>query len=91
VLDEMENPDVTTLAQLVSAAMGKEIEAWLKDRKNRRSIPHRLEKSGYVQVRNDTAKDGLWKVNGTRQVVYGKSALPARDRLKAAGNLMQER
>jgi hypothetical protein len=41
--------------------------------------------------RNDTAKDGLWKVNGARQGVYGKSALPARDRLKAAGNLMQER
>jgi hypothetical protein len=89
VLDEMGNPDVTTLSQLVSAATGKEIETWLRDRKNRRVIRHRLEKCGYVQVRNDTAKDGLWKVNGTRQVIYGKSALPARDRLKAAGNLMQ--
>jgi hypothetical protein len=75
----------------VSGATGKEIETWLRDRKNRRVIPHRLEKCGYVQVRNDTAKDGLWKVNGTRQVIYGKSALPARDRVKAAGNLLQER
>jgi hypothetical protein len=36
-----------------------------------------------VPVRNDTAHDGLWKLNGSRQVVYGKLALTVRDRFKA--------
>ena len=54
-----------------------------QERKNRRIIPHRLEKVGYVPARNDTAQDGLWKINGARQVVYAKSALSVRDRFKA--------
>jgi hypothetical protein len=45
---------------------------WIRDRKNRRKIPHRLEKCGYIQVRNDDAKDGLCKINGARQAVYSK-------------------
>jgi hypothetical protein len=51
---------------------------WLRDRRNARRIPHRLEACGYVAVRNDAAKDGLWKVNGRRQVIYAKSVLPLR-------------
>jgi hypothetical protein len=50
-------------------------------------IPHRLEKCGYVPVRNDGADDGLWKINNRRQVVYAKAGLSLRDRLKAASNL----
>jgi hypothetical protein len=61
-----------------------------KDRKNRRVIPHRLEKCGYVQVRNDSAKDGLWKINGARQAVYVKSPLSIRDRIEAANKLMED-
>jgi hypothetical protein len=60
---------------------------WIKDRKNRRQIPHRLEACGYSPVRNDAAKDGLWKINGTRQVVYAKAGLTQRDRLAAAQRL----
>jgi Family of unknown function (DUF5906) len=73
VLDEMGNPEATTLIRITDAAAG-EIQAWLRDRKNRRAIPHRLEKCGYVPVRNGDAKDGFWKIRGARQVVYGKSA-----------------
>jgi hypothetical protein len=86
VLDRMGNPDATTMIRITAAAMG-EIETWLKDRKNRRQIPHRLEKCGYVPVRNDAAKDGLWKINGTRQVVYAQDALSTHDQLKAASQL----
>jgi hypothetical protein len=50
-------------------------------------IPHRLEKCGYAPVRNDAAKDGLWKINGVRQVVYAKTTLSIRDRLAAANDL----
>jgi Family of unknown function (DUF5906) len=46
VLDAMRNPDATTLSKITFAAGGKEIETWLKDRKNRRAIPHRLETCG---------------------------------------------
>jgi hypothetical protein len=49
VLDEMQNPDATTLSRITAAATG-DIMAWLSDRKNRRAIPHRLEKCGYVPV-----------------------------------------
>ena len=87
VLDTMGNPDATTLARLVFAAGGKEIEGWLRDRKNRRLIPHRLEQCGYVPIRNDCNKIGLWVINGERQVVYAKNTLSIRDMLKAARKL----
>jgi len=53
-------PEATTLAliaQRASATFGE----WLRDRKNARKVPHRLEECGYVPVRNAGAKDGLWK------------------------------
>ena len=83
VLDQLGNPDAVTLAADREAA-GAEFGDWLRDRKNRRAIPHRLEHCGYVPVRNDAADDGLWKINGKRQVVYAKSELSISDRLKAA-------
>jgi hypothetical protein len=57
---------------------------WLRDRRNARQIPHRLEAAGYVPIRNDAARDGLWKVAGRRQVVYARQDLTLRDRLAAA-------
>ena len=50
-------------------------------------IPYRMEQCGYVPIRNDAAKSGLWKINGTRQVIYAKDTLPIRDRLAAARRL----
>jgi hypothetical protein len=46
-----------------------------------------MEGAGYTPVRNDAAVDGQWKIGGSRQTVYAKSALPIRDRLAAAGRL----
>jgi hypothetical protein len=85
----MKNPDAVTLANITSEAGRSSIEfwKWITDRKNRRAIPHRLEKCGYVQVRNDVAKDGLWVLNGSRQAVYAKSELSVSDQLKAANDL----
>jgi Family of unknown function (DUF5906) len=82
-LDKLGNPDATTLIMITNVATG-DFDEWIRDRKNRRAIPHRLEKCGYVPVRNDTAESGLWVINGTRQVVYAKVALSIRDRLRAA-------
>jgi hypothetical protein len=86
VLDDLNNPAATTLSRIQNAATG-DFEAWIRDRKNRRVIPHRLEKCGYVPVRNEAADDGLWKINNRRQVVYAKVGLSLRDRLKAARSL----
>jgi hypothetical protein len=87
VLDEMGNPAAFTTSKLVYTAGGAEIGDWLRDRKNRRIIPKRLEACGYSPVRNDMAKNGMWKVNGRRQAVYARSSIPKRDQLKAASKL----
>jgi len=90
VLDKMKNPDAVTLIGITDRATGN-FQQWITDRKNRRAIPHRLEKCGYVQVRNDAAKDGLWVIKGSRQVVYANSELSISDRFKAASNLAGQR
>ena len=46
-----------------------------------------LERCGYVQVRNDIAKDRLWVIGGRRQAVYGRLDVPLSERIKAAGGL----
>ena len=87
ILDGMGNPDAVTLSRVVTAAIGTEIETWLRDRKNRRAIPHRLEKCGYVPIRNDAAESGLWVISGARQVIYGKKIFSISDRFRAASRL----
>jgi hypothetical protein len=76
-----------TIPMLLAAATG-DFPSWLQDRKNRRVIPYRLENAGYVQVRNDAAQDGLWKINGRRQVIYARNNLSAAERLRAARQLV---
>lgn len=58
---------------------------WLKDRRNRRVIPHRFEACGYVPVRNpDAPAEGRWKVAGRQIVIYAKTTLSRRDQITAA-------
>jgi hypothetical protein len=56
----------------------------VRDRKNRRSIPHRFEDCGYVVVRNPHDSEGRWKIRGSRHTIYGKTTLTERERLAAA-------
>jgi hypothetical protein len=84
VLDKLGWPDAVTIIELAMETNKEDFATWLRDRKNRRAIPHRLEKCGYVQVRNDTANSGLWRIRGIRQVVYAKAELTPRDRFAAA-------
>ena len=86
ILDKLGNPDVTTLAEITNKATGEFFE-WVRDRKNRRNIPHRLEACGYVPIRNDTKENGLWVIAGKRQVIYAKAALPISSQLAAARKL----
>ena len=90
LIDMLDQPDVLTIAELVSCAMRcnqNDFGDWLRDRKNRRQVPYRLEAAGYVPVRSSTAKDGLWKLEGKRQVVYAKQTMSAGDKQRAAAAL----
>jgi hypothetical protein len=90
VLDTLGRPDAVTLDAIRQGASERyehELADWLTDRKNRRMIPHRLEKCGYVSVRNDGTEDGYWTVMGKRQAVYAKNTLPHREQLAAARKL----
>jgi Family of unknown function (DUF5906)/Primase C terminal 2 (PriCT-2) len=86
VLDKMGNPDAVTLSQIKDATCANfEFHAWIRDRKNRRAIRHRLEKCGFVPVRNDADKsDGQWRIGGSRVTVYAKKELSLKERLGAA-------
>lgn len=86
VLDILGNPHAVTLVRIQAAATG-DFEGWLRERKNRRQIPHRFEQCGYVPVRNDARGDRLWVINSKRQVVYARADLALRERLLAAMEL----
>src|SRR5262249_38301324 len=87
LLDHIGNPKAVTLNRIQGAAEG-DFGEWIRDRKNRRAIPHRIEKCGYTPVRNPDASDGLWKIAGKRGVVYAKDNLTLRDQIAAARDLL---
>jgi len=89
ILEVCGSPPAITLDMLVDKARHtrESFHEWLTDRKNRRVVPHRLESAGYIPVRNDTSKDGLWKIQGKRQAVYAPKSLSVRDRIAAANGL----
>jgi hypothetical protein len=89
VLDRLGWPKAVTLARLQNAADDAAFSEWLKDRKNRRAIPHRLEDAGYVPVYNRDAESGLWNINNRRQAVYARVELSERDRINAVRELMR--
>jgi hypothetical protein len=60
----------TTLARIIVA--DDDLGDWLRDCKNRRAIPHRLERCGYLGTYGD-AEDGLWVLAGKRQVIYART------------------
>ena len=63
---------------------------WLRNRSNRRVIPHRMESCGYTPVRNPSADSGLWVIGGKRQVVYGLMSSDLPTRIKAATALTKD-
>jgi hypothetical protein len=86
ILDRLNTPPTVTLDRLVAALdinSRKDFVEWITDRKNRRQIPHRMEAAGYTPIRNPSAKDGLWVINGVRQVVYGRRDLSESERQAA--------
>jgi hypothetical protein len=89
VIDAIGNPPALTIAQLVSAPNGGSLD-WLLERKSRRTVPHWLERCGYLSQRNPAAKDGLWPINERRQVIYVREELSLADRREAARKLYSQ-
>lgn len=87
VLDRLSWPDVVTVRDIIDACYGDDFADWLKDRRNSRQIPYRMEAAGYVAVRNQRQTDGRWKVGGKNVVIYARETLPTRDRLQMAEGL----
>jgi hypothetical protein len=57
---------------------------WLQDRRNSKTVSHRMSDCGYAPVRNPDAKDGLWPIRKRRQVIYGRRDDSTRDLIEAA-------
>jgi hypothetical protein len=77
-------PDAVTIDQVRLASTSHEFNEYLRDRRNSRKIPYRLEACGYTAVKNPDAKDGQWVLEGRRQALYVRAGLGIRERLEAA-------
>lgn len=90
VLDRLKAPDAVTVQDVIDACLDGEDQSlvdlgeWLKDRKNARSVPHRMDSLGYTSVRNPSDKRGYWKIHGHQVAIYVKRELSAVNRLAAA-------
>ena len=82
-LDELKRPEICSLSMIVATSAGARME-WLLDRKLRRTVPHRMERCGYVPVRNPNSKQGLWTISDRRVTLYARADLKSEVRLKAA-------
>jgi hypothetical protein len=81
LIDALGNPKVVTLASLAESARNRQafgLANFLTELKSRRSVAHRMQQQGYVPVRNQDSKDGLWSIGGKRQSVYAQRQLDYR-------------
>jgi hypothetical protein len=79
-IDKLGNPPALTLDDIVVKAPALD---WLMERKSRRAVPYRLERCGYLPVRNPANKDGVWKIKDKRCVIYGRKELSFSERVQA--------
>jgi hypothetical protein len=84
-------PPAVTLSDIVNVTEGS-FHDWLRDRKNSRQVPHRMETAGYIAVRNPANKtDGRWKIGVKRVVIYARATFNIKDQIRAATSLVQQR
>ena len=95
LLDRLKRPAVVTIDILVEAAGSASLYTtsdWLKDSKNKRIVPIRLERCGYGAVRNsDAPSDGQFVIDWRRQTIYARSDLSLKDRFAAARTVVRGR
>jgi hypothetical protein len=84
-------PPVAVTVKNVIAVAGEDFEKWLTDRKNSRQISHRFVACGYMPVRSPYAKDGQWRVAGSRRTIYVLATLSPAGQFVAAEALAADR
>jgi Family of unknown function (DUF5906) len=96
VTQEIVRPDVFTLEMVLKKATTmaeKDVHGspkagsfalWLGDRKNRRTIPHRMHDCDYSPLPNKSVCTGMWRVDGKRQMIYVKDSLSPDEQQEAA-------
>lgn len=77
-------PAAVTLERVMRAG-SPEFDA--QEGKNWKTLPHRFERVGYAPIRNSDAADGLWRINGRRQVVYARNGLSTQEKIKGRPGL----
>jgi hypothetical protein len=80
---------IDTLARKADELGHVDFASWLRERRQRRRIPNRLEACGYMSVKNPTANDGHFVVAGRRQVIYARRDLSPNERNEAAEQLVK--
>jgi hypothetical protein len=88
-LARLGNPVAVTLTAIAHVAEPSFAE-WVRDRKNYRSLPHKMDECGYKPTRNPAAKSGRWKVDGKDVVIYARKELSVRDAIMAAERRVKE-
>ena len=86
-LDELKRPNAVTLAMLLTTSCAADLEWMLK---GKRAVPHRLERCGYVIVKNPNDARGKWSINGKGSKVYAKFELSPVARQLAAEKLTRK-
>ncbi|MGC1863680.1 MAG: hypothetical protein WA733_21805 [Methylocystis sp.] len=90
VIERMGNPMALTLIGLIENTIHNEsLFNWLKDRKNRKSVSHRLAACEYEPLRNPDTRNKMWKIEGNYQVIYAKKGLSPREQMEAAADLIK--
>ncbi|MDP1649584.1 MAG: DUF5906 domain-containing protein [Rubrivivax sp.] len=87
VLEAMANPKAVTLQRIIDKAefmQMNDLTNELRDRRQRRSLPHKMSRAKYVLVRNIGTDDGYFTVSGRRVAVYAQDHLSVADQIRAA-------
>ena len=85
VLLAMGRPAATTLALIETAPIqSMKLQDWLNDSRNRRVIPKHMKTAGYETVHSPDSANGLWRINGIKQVIYAREELSVVQRIDAA-------
>ncbi len=80
-------PPIVFSTDRLVANVSETLATWMRDPKNRRTVPVMLEKVGYLRVQNPNTDSRLWKIRGRRQAVYGTRLVSEKARLDAAMKL----
>lgn len=82
-LDKLGSLNAVTLGMIATAAESP-FGDWLRDHKNARKVPHKMEECGYRSIRNPNSKRGRWKVRGKDMMIYARKELSTREAIMAA-------